>query len=84
MGLSIVHGIVESYGGFIKLTSKLNEGTKIDIYLPTNKQNILLKDNIVKQIPMGNERILFVDDEQVLITITKGLLTGIGYQVTDS
>nr|MDA3875002.1 ATP-binding protein [Kiritimatiellia bacterium] len=38
MGLSVVHGIVKSYGGAIRVSSTLGEGTSIQIYfkrLPT-------------------------------------------------
>ncbi|NOX34201.1 MAG: PAS domain S-box protein [Deltaproteobacteria bacterium] len=34
MGLFVVHGIVKGLGGFITLTSKINTGSKFDIYLP--------------------------------------------------
>lgn len=34
LGMSTVFGIVSSHGGFIKVDSKLGEGTKVEFYLP--------------------------------------------------
>jgi signal transduction histidine kinase len=34
LGLPVVHGIVTSHGGSIKVESKLNQGTRFEIQLP--------------------------------------------------
>jgi signal transduction histidine kinase len=34
LGLSLVHGIVSSHGGRIKVTSRVGEGTSFEVYLP--------------------------------------------------
>ena len=34
LGLSVVHGIVTSHGGRVEATSRLGEGTRVDIFLP--------------------------------------------------
>jgi signal transduction histidine kinase len=39
LGLSVVHGIVSSHGGTIKVKSKPNEGTIFTITFPLNKSN---------------------------------------------
>ncbi len=82
MGLAIVHGIVKSYGGFISLYSKLGEGSAFHVYLPVVEKGILHKIEVVDQIPLGNERILFVDDEEILTEMTKNMLERLGYHVT--
>src|SRR6185312_17110785 len=38
LGLSLVHGIVSSHGGRIKVTSRVGEGTRFEIYLPLASQ----------------------------------------------
>ena len=43
LGLPVVHGIVTSHGGSIKVESKVNQGTRFEIQLPvTESQNIVL------------------------------------------
>ncbi len=41
LGLSTVYGIVTQFGGHIRLSSELNEGTRFSIYLPRSEKNIL-------------------------------------------
>ncbi|MGD9733512.1 MAG: PAS domain S-box protein [Desulfamplus sp.] len=84
LGLSSVHGIVKSCGGAVRLHSEIGKGTEFNIYLPV-AESYLKKDDVLQvNIPTqgGNERILLVDDEAVLITLQKGMLERLGYQVT--
>ncbi|VAW38333.1 diguanylate cyclase/phosphodiesterase (GGDEF & EAL domains) with PAS/PAC sensor(s) [hydrothermal vent metagenome] len=81
MGLSVVHGIVESYGGGLSVESTLQKGTKFSIYFP----RIAAMEDAPKQaavIPTGNERILFVDDEEVIVDVAGRMLEGLGYKIT--
>ncbi len=83
MGLSIVHGIVKSYGGFISLYSELGEGTAFHVFLPVIEKEVVLPEiEALEQIPVGRERILFIDDEEILVEMGKEMLESIGYHVT--
>jgi len=86
MGLAIVHGIVKSYGGFISLYSELGEGTAFHVFLPVIGKEalpeVLPEIEVVTQIPVGRERILFVDDEEMLTQMGKTMLERLGYHVT--
>ncbi len=84
LGLSSVHGIVTSCGGAIRVDSEIGKGTEFNIYLPI-AESYLRKDDFPQvKIPIqgGNEQILLVDDEAVLITLQKGMLERLGYHVT--
>jgi len=85
LGLAVVHGIVKRHGGAITVKSELHKGTTVHIYFPKAKQleptNEILTD---QSMPTGDERILFIDDEQNLVYIGKEMLEYLGYEVTAS
>jgi len=81
MGLSSVHGIVSGHEGEIMVQSELGKGTTFDIYLPKLK-NIATKEKPQSlDFPGGNENILLVDDEEILVRFGQRLLEGLGYEV---
>ncbi|MCP4342305.1 MAG: PAS domain S-box protein [Desulfobulbaceae bacterium] len=82
MGLAIVHGIVKSYGGFITCHSTVGEGTVFQIHLPSVGGKIESKTKPIDLIPSGNERILLIDDEEMLADLGKAMLERLGYNVT--
>ncbi len=85
LGLAVVHGIVKRHDGAITVKSELHKGTTVHIYFPKAKQleptNEILTD---QSMPTGDERILFIDDEQNLVYIGKEMLEYLGYEVTAS
>ncbi len=83
MGLAIVHGIVQSYGGYIACESSQREGTVFDILLPTVEKDALHESEYTEEkVPIGTERILLVDDEKMLVEMGQSMLERLGYQVT--
>ncbi len=83
MGLAIVHGIVKSYGGFITGASEPGVGTVFRVYFPALEQESSPGvESSVQTIPFGNERILFIDDEEMLVELGKMMLASLGYTVT--
>ena len=81
MGLSVVHGIVKSSGGNIAVDSKVGEGAAFKVLLPRVEEKVGEEPSNIESIPMGNERILFVDDEESLVSIGQNMLERLGYQV---
>ena len=82
LGLSVVHGIVTQLGGAITVYSEPDKGTTFHVYLP--KITADEEDaQATEQAPIagGNETILVVDDDGVLLEMTHEMLEGLGYQV---
>jgi len=84
MGLTIVHGIVKSHGGYITVQSKPGQGAAFHIYLPSISETDTgdIKIILNKRVPKGNEKILLVDDEEQNVNMLKQMLKGLGYHVT--
>ena len=81
LGLAVVHGIVNKYGGAIKVESELGKGTTFHIYLPKADIAAPIKAELPKSIRGGAERILFVDDEKMLAAVGQQALQRLGYEV---
>jgi len=81
LGLSIVHGIVRSYGGAITVDSQVGAGTTFTIFLPVAKGELKETDKESASLPRGTERLLLVDDEPVIVDIYTQMLGRLGYRV---
>jgi len=83
MGLALVHGIVKKHGGFVEVKSKLGKGSTFNIFFPTiDEKATHAEADKSTDIPTGTERILFVDDEDMLARVGKSILERLGYSVT--
>jgi len=82
MGLAIVHGIVTTSGGFITCDSEIGKGTVFHVFFPAIEQNPASVAKSVENVPTGNERILLIDDEDMLVEMGKAMLERLGYEVT--
>ena len=81
LGLSIVNRIIKEHGGYINVYSELGEGSVFDIYLPRIKESLKSDIQFRNPVPVGNEKILFVDDEKPLAQLGQQILERLGYQV---
>ncbi|BCL62214.1 hypothetical protein DGMP_29070 [Desulfomarina profundi] len=83
LGLAVVHGIIKQHKGEITVSSELDQGTTFHIYLPIIDEECFQAVHLVSEdIPKGNERLLIVDDEQVLGQLMQRMLKSLGYSVS--
>jgi nitrogen-specific signal transduction histidine kinase/CheY-like chemotaxis protein len=82
MGLSVVHGIVQTHQGKIFVQSHSGQGTRFEVLLPAITEDKLPVETVVMAPARGSEKILYVDDEKALGLMMERMLTGLGYETT--
>lgn len=81
LGLSVVHGIVTGYGGFIRFENRQPAGTTFFVHLPRAQAEARLEAESLDAPPRGTGRILFVDDEESIAMLGARILQELGYTV---
>lgn len=87
MGLAVVHGIVQAHGGRILLAPEVEKGSCFTLYLPQKEgeQKIDSSDrNDSTTLEGGDEHILLVDDESIVLKMGQDMLQSLGYHVSVS
>lgn len=82
MGLSVAQGIIKTHGGTITVYSEPEQGTTFSVYLPEFEGKDAIETPNALSLVTGDERILFVDDEKILVELGKEMLETLGYRVT--
>jgi signal transduction histidine kinase/CheY-like chemotaxis protein len=91
LGLSVVHGIVQAHGGTIKVQSELGKGTTFTIYLPVTKWTgeapnatgvVSATESVIERAGNGQQHILYLDDDEALVSLMKRALERSGYRVS--
>lgn len=85
LGLSMVHGLAAQSGGVLKLSSRLGEGTRIDLWLPVAQKNAPHHVVPASSPPEAYDRppctVLVVDDDILVATGTTAMLEDLGHTV---
>ena len=81
LGLSVVHGIIKSHNGEITVSSTPGEGTTFDIFLPKIENGDIKKPQLSKSTTKEREVILLVDDEEMMVDVTRQILERLGFDV---
>jgi PAS domain S-box-containing protein len=82
MGLSVVHGIVEQMAGEVDVDSRPGDGSCFKVFLPGFHEESSENMDQCEVAPTGTERILFIDDEAMIVSMAVDMLGGLGYQTT--
>jgi PAS domain S-box-containing protein len=84
LGLSQVYGFSRRSGGSVSITSEINQGTKVTIYLPRSQTSesalpVCEDDTLVSG---DRELVLLVEDNHDVRAVTASLLEQLGYRTT--
>lgn len=85
LGLSMVHGIMTAHGGAVTVDSTPGVGSTFSLYFPVSA--VPANDVAPTRPPTpepraGGVRVLFVDDEPLLVSVGQRMLTRFGHTVS--
>jgi two-component system cell cycle sensor histidine kinase/response regulator CckA len=86
LGLSVVHGIMQTHQGAVDVQSSLGKGSVFTLYFPTTAQAVaplaVIPTAPAPIIDSGRgHTVMLVDDDQALVFLVKRVLTRKGYSV---
>lgn len=80
LGLPWVYGVVTSHSGTLAVSSEPGAGTSVRVYLRADRKIATARDVAATDLN-GNQTILMVDDEDLLLTMGQTILSAYGYRV---
>ena len=87
LGLATVYAIVQQGGGYVWVYSEPGSGTTFKIYLPSAENKIGEKPQPETEITVRRREgttILLVEDDEIMLGLTRQLLEANGYSVLDA
>ncbi|RMF58561.1 MAG: PAS domain-containing hybrid sensor histidine kinase/response regulator [Calditrichaeota bacterium] len=82
LGLAVVYGIVSSHYGYVEVESEPGKGTTFHFYFPSYKEKSIPDRVEHIQHPIkGNETILVVEDEDMLVDLLSTVFRANGYNI---
>ena len=83
IGLSVVHGIMQSCGGVVEIESRPDHGTRVDLYFPLSDEAAVPASLEARsEFRPEGQRILLVDDEALVLDSLGRALQSRGFSVT--
>jgi two-component system cell cycle sensor histidine kinase/response regulator CckA len=85
LGLASAYGTVHQSGGCITVSSRLREGTTLQIYLPRIEEAVKVETpQVLPQSLQGVETILVVEDDDAVRRMTREILSIKGYKIVEA
>jgi Signal transduction histidine kinase len=81
MGLAVLHGIIVSHDGVIDVKSEVGKGSVFSVFFPRLQDVAGEEGEQTVAMPRGTETILFVDDEEDIVSMRTRMLSYLGYRV---
>ena len=80
-GLPSAYGIIKNHGGMINVFTEKGEATTFDIFLPALEKEVTKQQELPGKALKGEENVLLVDDEDMIIDVGQEMLKALGHGV---
>lgn len=85
MGLAVAHGIVKCHHGAMTVKSEPGVGSTFQVFFPVIQAEALPeKVASESEVSEGTERVLLVEDEEIILDMEKAILEFLGYSVVET
>lgn len=81
LGLASAYGIIQNHKGCIKVESETGKGSTFYIYLPVSDHTTTAAPLPTNTLEKGSGTILVVDDERMIVDLSRDMLEKLGYRV---
>ncbi|MCX5845658.1 MAG: PAS domain S-box protein [Deltaproteobacteria bacterium] len=81
LGLATVYGIIKGHKGIINVYSEKGQGTTFNLYLPASEKEVIRERKVSDTFLTGKETVLIIDDEEMILAVTREMLESLGYKV---
>jgi CheY-like chemotaxis protein len=81
LGLAMVFGIIKNHGGNIFVKSQKGQGSTFSLYLPASDKKPVQQEKPQAAPVKGEGTVLLVDDEEIILTVSREILEHLGYTV---
>jgi CheY-like chemotaxis protein len=73
---------MKTHGGAVTVYSELGKGTVFRLYFPATVESERTASRALRALPSaGGKRVLYIDDDELLVSLVKRKLTRLGYVV---
>ena len=85
LGLSMIDGLAAQSGGAMRIFSKLDSGTTVELWLPVAERVAVNRQRPVQAAPVEIRpcRVLVVDDDPIVLAGTAAMLEDLGHMPTE-
>ncbi|MGZ6275350.1 MAG: ATP-binding response regulator [Syntrophales bacterium] len=81
LGLASVYGIIKGHKCIINVYSEKGHGATFTVYLPASEKEFVKEAHVPADAVKGEGTILLVDDEDMIVEVSRELLEVLGYHV---
>jgi two-component system cell cycle sensor histidine kinase/response regulator CckA len=81
LGLASVYGIIKNHYGYIDVESEKERGTTFTIFLPASQKTVKGTEETASKLHKGSGTMMIVDDEQLVLDVSAGMVEKLGYTV---